>query len=120
MDTDFLERERIGQSQAAVFAMRDDPKNHYAATLAKLHGVAFTIAIVHDPDSEEVFERAGIDRAVNPRQVTAEKLVRFAHDPRTQQVAMLEGDRFEILDVNVRADSETRTSASATCPRPGP
>jgi trk system potassium uptake protein TrkA len=105
LDPDFIERERIGHSRAAVFAMRDDAKNHYAATLAKLHGVTFTIAIVHDAYSTEVFERAGIDVAVNPRVVTAEEIVRFAHDPRTLQVAMLEGDRFEILDVTVRGES---------------
>jgi trk/ktr system potassium uptake protein len=106
IDPEFLEREHIGWAQAAVFAMRDDPKNHYAATLAKLHGVAFTIAIVHDAVSVEVFERAGIDVAVNPRMITAEEIVRFAHDPRTQQVAMLAGDRYEILDITVRGESD--------------
>jgi trk system potassium uptake protein TrkA len=106
MDADFIERERIGHAQAGVFAMRDDAKNHYAATLLKLHGVPFTIAVVHDAHSIEVFERAGIDVAVNPREITAEEIVRFAHDPRTQQVAMLEGDRFEILDITVRAESK--------------
>jgi trk system potassium uptake protein TrkA len=116
LDPEFLERERIGQSRAAVFAMRDDAKNHYAATLAKLHGVGFTIAIVHDAVSIEVFERAGIDSAINPRQVTAEEIVRFAHDPRTRQVAMLEGDRFEILDITVRAESEYANQPFRTMP----
>jgi trk system potassium uptake protein TrkA len=106
MDADFISRERIDAAQVAVFAMRDDAKNHYAATLLKLHGVPFTIAVVHDAHSVEVFERAGIDRAVNPREITAEEIVRFAHDPRTQQVTMLEGDRFEILDITVRPESE--------------
>jgi trk system potassium uptake protein TrkA len=106
IEPDFLERERIGRSRAAIFAMRDDTKNHYASTLAKLHGVKFTIAVVHEQVSEEVFEHAGVDVVVNPRQVTAEELVRFAHDPRTQQVAMLEGDKYAVLDVRVRPDSE--------------
>ena len=106
LEPDFLERERIGQAEAAVFAMRDDAKNHYAAALAKMQGVPFAIAIVHDAHSVPVLEHAGIDVAVNPRLVTAEEIVRFAHDPRTQQVAMLEGDRFEILDITVRPDSE--------------
>jgi trk system potassium uptake protein TrkA len=105
LDPDFLERERIGEAAAAVFAMRDDAKNLYAATLAKLHGVGFTIGIVHESASSEVFERAGVDVAVNPRLLTAEEIVRFAHDPRTQQVAMLEGDRYEVLDVTVRPES---------------
>ena len=105
LDPEFIERERIGRAEAAVFAMREDTKNLYAATLAKLHGVAFTIAIVHEPISMEVFEHAGVDVAVNPRMLTAEEIVRFAHDPRTQQVAMLEGDRYEILDITCRAES---------------
>jgi trk system potassium uptake protein len=106
LDPDFLERERIADAQVAIFAMRDDLKNHYAATLAKVHGVRFAIGIVHEAASAEVFERAGIDVSINPRQVTAEEIVRFAHDPRTQQVAMLEGDRFEVLDITTRSGSE--------------
>jgi trk system potassium uptake protein TrkA len=105
-DPEFLEREHIGKSDAAVFAMRDDAKNYYAATLAKLHGVQFTIAIVHDTVSVEVFERAGVDVAINPRLLTAEEIVRFARDPRTQQVTMLDQDRFEVLDITVRPESK--------------
>jgi trk system potassium uptake protein TrkA len=105
LDPEFLDRERIGAARAAIFAMRDDAKNHYAATLAKLHGVKFTIAIVHEAISAEVFERSGIDVAINPRSITAEEIVRHAHDPRVQQLAMLEGDRYEILDITVRPDS---------------
>jgi len=106
MDADFLERERIGDAEAAVFAMRDDAKNHYAATLAKMYGVPLTIAVVHDAHSVEVFERAGVDVAINPRLITAEEMIRYAHDPRTEQVAMLEGDRYEVLDITVRPDSQ--------------
>ena len=105
-DPDFLERERIADAQVAIFAMREDVKNHFAAALAKVHGARFTVAIVHDASSVEVFERTGIDVTVNPRQVTAEEIVRFAHDPRTQQVSMLEGDRYEVLDITTRPGSE--------------
>ena len=105
-EPDFLERERIADAQAAVFTMRDDMKNHYAATLARVHGVDFTVAVVHEAVSQQVFEAAGIDVTVNPRQLTAEEIVRFAHDPRTQQVVMLEGDKFEVLDITTKRDSE--------------
>ena len=105
-DAEFIERERIGQARAAVFAMRDDAKNLYAAMLAKMHGVPFTIVIVHEAVSLSVLEEAGIDVAINPREVTAEEIVRFAHDPRVLQLAMLEGDRYEVLDITVRGDSE--------------
>ena len=104
-DPDFLERERIGQSQAGIFAMRDDAKNQYAASLAQVHGIPFTIAIAHEAVSVAAFDQAGIDVSVNPRGVTAEEIVRFAHDPRMQQVAMLEDNRYEVLDVTTRESS---------------
>ncbi|HEX2292709.1 MAG TPA: Trk system potassium transporter TrkA, partial [Gaiellaceae bacterium] len=105
LDPDFLERERIGAADAAVFSMHDDAKNLYGATLARLHGVPFTISIVNQTASADVFEAGGIDVSVNPRHVAAEEIVRFAHDPRTLQVAMFEGDRYEILDITVRPQS---------------
>ena len=104
-DPDFLERERIGHSQAGIFTMRDDARNQYAATVARVHGVPFTIAIAHEPVSVRAFDQAGVDVSINPRAVTAEEIVRFAHDPRTQQVAMLEGNRYEVLDVTTRETS---------------
>jgi trk system potassium uptake protein len=105
-DPGFLERVGIARVQAAIFAMRDDPKNLFAATLARVHGVPYTIALAHHPISASVYEQGGIDVTVDPRHVTAEEIVRFAHDPRTLQVSMLEGHRFEILDVTTRPESE--------------
>ena len=106
VDPDFLERERIGDADAAIFAMRDDAKNLYAASLAEVHGIQFTIGIAHEPISVVAFEQGGIDVSVNPRMVTAEEIIRFAHDPRTQQVALLEGNRYEVLDVTLKDTSE--------------
>jgi trk system potassium uptake protein TrkA len=105
-DPEFLDRERIGRATAAVFCLNDDARNLYGAILAKSHGVRLTFALVHDEVSVDVYERGGVDIAINPRQVTAEEMVRFAHDPRIRQIAMLEGDRFEILDLTVRRESE--------------
>ncbi len=106
IEPDFLERERIGQTNAAIFAMRDDAKNLYAAALAEVHGVSFTIGIAHEAASVAAFEHAGIDVSVNPRAVTAEEIIRFAHDPRTKQVALLEGNRYEVIDVTLRDNSD--------------
>lgn len=105
-DPEFFDRERIGRATAAVFALNDDPGNLFSAVLAKAHGVQLTIALAHDQTSLKVYERGGVDVAINPRQVIAEELVRFGHDPRLRQIAMLDDDRFEILDLTVRAESE--------------
>jgi trk system potassium uptake protein len=106
LDADFLRREGIGEAQAAVFTTREDERNYFAAALARVLGVGFTIAIVNDSAATAVFEAGGVNVTVNPRAVTAEEIVRFAHDPRTQQVAMFEGTRFEVLDIVTRPDSE--------------
>ncbi len=104
-DRGFLERQRIAGA-AAVFALNDDAKNLYGAVLTKLHGARLTITLVDNPVATEVYESGGVDVAINPREVTAEEMVRFAHDPRIQQIALLEGHRFEVIDISVRAESE--------------
>ena len=105
-DPEFLRRERISHVTAAVFALGDDARNHFGATLVKQLGVEFTVALVRDAVSGAVFERSGaVDVTINPRLLAAEEIVRFTYDPRTRQVAMLQGDRFEVLDVTVREGS---------------
>ena len=106
LDPDFLERERIADAQVAIFAMRDDLKNHFAARSPR--------STVRGSRSRSCTSRrrwrCSSTRASTspsiPRQITAEEIVRFAHDPRTQQVVMLEGDRFEVLDITMRSGSE--------------
>jgi trk system potassium uptake protein TrkA len=104
-DRAFVERQRMTRA-AAVFALNDDAKNLFAATLAKVHGVRLTITLMHDPSSADVYERGGVDVAVNPRELTAGQMVRFAHGKRIRQIAMLERHRLEVVDIDVRPDSE--------------
>ncbi len=118
-DPEFFARERIGSATAAVFALNDDPGNLFSAVLAKSHGVRLTIALAHDQSSLQVYEKGGVDVAINPRQVIAEELVRFGHDPRIRQIAMLDDDRFEILDLTVRADSELTDTRFDDLPKTG-
>ena len=65
----------------------------------------FTIAVLEQPGSADVFDAAGVDASIDPGAETAEVMVRFAHDPRTRQIAMLEDDRFQVLDITVRPES---------------
>ena len=106
LDPDFLDRERIGNARAAIFAMGDDAKNLFAATLAKVHGAA-----PHDGDRL----RPDLDRGVRAGRDRHRDQPAHGHGrgdgalrprPRIQQLAMLEGDRFEVLDITVRPDSK--------------
>jgi trk system potassium uptake protein TrkA len=105
LDDEFLQRERLGHTRLGVLALDDDAANLYKGVLLKRAGVAMTIAAVQDAHAIDILVAAGIDTAISPRSLVAEEIVRFAHDPRTQQVTMLEGDRFEILDVTCRSES---------------
>ncbi|MFI8088459.1 Trk system potassium transporter TrkA [Streptomyces sp. NPDC086080] len=105
LDPEFLRRERIGAAGAAVFAGRDDSRNLHGALLAKIQGVGLTLTVLDNPAAAEVFVAAGVDVAIDPGDETAEKMARFTFGERTRQVAMLEDDRFEVLDIAVRAGS---------------
>jgi trk system potassium uptake protein TrkA len=105
LEPEFLDRMRIDQSAAAVFCMHDDAKNLHAAILAKLHGVSLAIGVIDDPVSAAILERGGVDVTINLRDVAAEEMIRFAHDPRVRQIATV-GTDFEVLDITVRGDSE--------------
>jgi trk system potassium uptake protein TrkA len=103
-DRGFLQQERLDRSDAAIAATGDDARSLFALVAAAARGVRFTVGIVDDPVSTEVYEQAGVDVTVNPRRATAEELIRFAHDPRTRQVSMLDDDRFDVIDILVRPD----------------
>lgn len=119
LDSEFFSRELVGRATVAVLSMGDDPKNLYAAILARHHGVPLTIAVMRDPISEEVFERGGIDVAINPRMETAEKMTRYAHESRIHQIVMFDDDRFEVLDLTMRDDSPMAGRRAADPPEPG-
>lgn len=104
-DGDFLEREAIGRADAAICCTDDDGSDLLLALIARRIGVGTILAVVGNPDFIPVFHDAGVSLALNERQVTAEEIVRFTHDPRTKAFAMLENDRVEVLELDVRESS---------------
>lgn len=104
-DSAFLEREHVGRADAVVCCTDRDERDLLICLLAKSLGVPIAVAVVGDPDLVPIFERVGVDHALNQRLVVAEEIVRFTHDPRTRGFAMLENDRVEVLELEVRAES---------------
>jgi trk system potassium uptake protein TrkA len=110
-DIDFLVREHVDESDIVVAALEGDERNLLVSLLAKRLGVERTIGIVESGEYVDLFETVGIDVGVNPRLVTSEEITRFTREQRTENVAMLESDRAEVLEIEVDADSvlfETR------------
>ncbi|MFD1563866.1 Trk system potassium transporter TrkA [Haloarchaeobius amylolyticus] len=110
-DIDFLVREHVDESDLVVAALESDERNLLVSLLARRIGVERTIGVVEASEYVDLFETVGLDVGVNPRLVTAEEITRFTRARRTENVAMLESDRAEVLEIEVDSDSilfETR------------
>lgn len=110
-DQGFLEREHIHEADIVVAALDSDEKNLLTSLLAKRLGVPRTVAIVETVEYTDLFETVGVDVAVNPRDATAEEIIRFTYESDTENIAFIEHDRAEVLEIEI--DSE-----SVLCDRP--
>ncbi|MFP8957919.1 Trk system potassium transporter TrkA [Natrialbaceae archaeon A-CW3] len=104
-DTAFLEREHVDEADIVIAALGHDEKNLLVSLLAKRLGVDRTVAVIENLEYAELFETVGIDVAINPREETAEEIVRFTRARQTEKVAMLEHDRAEVIEIEVSSDS---------------
>ncbi len=100
-DTEFLTRENVDAADVLVTALRSDEKNLLVSVLAKRLGVDRVIAVVDSPDYVTVFEEIGIDIAINPRTVTAEEITRFTYENVAENIAVLENDQAEVLELEL-------------------
>ncbi|MFY4815990.1 Trk system potassium transporter TrkA [Halorubrum sp. Atlit-26R] len=100
-DTEFLSREHVDEADIVVTALRSDEKNLLISVLAKRLGVDRVIAVVDSPDYVTVFEEIGIDIAINPRTVTAEEITRFTYESVAENIAVLENDQAEVLELEL-------------------
>ncbi|SIR27632.1 trk system potassium uptake protein TrkA [Haladaptatus litoreus] len=104
-DAEFLAREHVDEADVVVAALENDEKNLLVSVLAKQLGAERSIAIVEDAEYVSLFEAVGIDVAINPREVTAEEITRFTREDRAENIALIENDRAEVLEIEIDADS---------------
>ncbi|QSG15241.1 TrkA, K+ transport system, NAD-binding component [Halapricum desulfuricans] len=104
-DQEFLLRERIDEVDVAIATLGSDERNLLSALLSKRLGAGRSIAVVEDGDYSDLFEAVGVDIAVNPREAIAEEITRFTREQHAENVAIIEDDRAEVLEVEVGADS---------------
>ena len=104
-DIEFLSREHVDEADIVIAALDGDEKNLLVSLLARRLGVDRTVAVIENLEYAELFETVGIDVAINPREETAEEIVRFTRADYTEKVAMLEHDRAEVIEFEVGEDS---------------
>jgi trk system potassium uptake protein TrkA len=104
-DLAFLEREHVGEADMLVAALDSDEKNLLVSLLAARLGVERTVAVIDTPTYVELFEAVGIDVGVSPREVVAEEITRFTREGGAENVALIESDKAEVLEIEISADS---------------
>lgn len=104
-DRQFLERENVGEADVVVAALENDEQNLLASLLAKRVGADRTVAVTEAGEYVELFETVGVDVAINPREETAEEITRFTREQRAENVAIIQGDRAEVLEIEIDSDS---------------
>ncbi len=105
-DTEFLAREHVDEADIVVASLESDEKNLLVSVLAKRMGVDRVVAVVESGDYVALFEEIGIDVAINPRGVTAEEILRYSYDTVAENLAVLENDQAEVLELELSDSSE--------------
>ncbi|PSP18510.1 Trk system potassium transporter TrkA [Halobacteriales archaeon QH_10_67_13] len=104
-DAEFLDRERIDEADVLVTTLGTDEQNLLTALLAKRLGCRQIIALVDNAEYVPLFEAIGVDVTVNPRQTTAEEILRFSFESAAENLTVLEGHQAEVLELELEADS---------------
>lgn len=104
-DVEFLLREKIGEAGTFIAATDSDEKNLLVCLLAKNIGVQRTVAIVEDGQYASLFEAVGIDVAVNPREVTAEEIIRFTQERQIENLSLIEDRQAEVIELEIDENS---------------
>ncbi len=104
-DVEFLVREHVDKADLVVVSLDSDERTLLVSLLVKQIGAKRTVAIVETGEYVPLFEAVGIDVAINPREVTAEEITRFTREQHTENVALIESDQAEVLEVEITDDS---------------
>ena len=104
-EREFLEREHIDDVDIVIAALDNDEKNLLVGLLAKRLGAERAVAVVDSGGYVDLFEEVGIDVAVNPREATAEEITRFTREYQAENVAIIESDRAEVLEIEITEES---------------
>ncbi len=101
-DIDLLIEERIGESNVFVATSGDDERNMVACQLARSLGVERTVAMVNKSSYRQIYDLLGIDLAISPRVLCANRILRFVRSTAIESVAVLGEGRAEVLDLQAR------------------
>ena len=118
-DLDLLKEERVGEADAFMGLTDIDEKNLMSCQLARSLNVPRTLALVNKPDYVTIYQQLGIDVAVSPRLLCANRILSFVRSGSVSAIAAIEEGKAEVLELELRPNSRLvgRTLAKAGLPR---
>lgn len=118
-DLSLLQEEGVADADAFLGLSDEDEKNLMSCQLARTLNVKRTVALVQKPDYVSIYQQLGIDVAVSPRLLCANRILSFVRGGSVSTIATIEDGKAEVLEVEIKAGSKLvgRTLAKAGFPR---
>jgi trk system potassium uptake protein TrkA len=98
-DLDLLMEERIGEANVFIATTADDERNMVACQLARSLGVERTVAMVNKASYRQIYDLLGVDRAISPRVLCANHILRFVRSRSVSSIAVIADGRAEVLEL---------------------
>ena len=109
--TDFtlLQEERIANASVFVATTNDDEVNLVACMLAKGHGAERTVALIQKGSYREVYDfLEGIDLAISPRMICAQRILRFVRAGSPRAISVIGQGLAEVLELQAGVKEPTK------------
>jgi len=100
-DLDLLMEERIGDANVFIATTNDDERNMVACQLARSLGVERTVAMVNKSSYRQIYDLLGVDRAIAPRLLCANHILRFVRSGSVSAIAVIADGKGEVLEFEV-------------------
>lgn len=105
-DLNFLQEEHVGDTGAFLGISDEDERNLMSCQLARSLGVKRTVALVQKPDYVSLYQHLGIDVAVSPRLLCANRILAFVRSRSISTIATIEEGQAEVLEIEVQPGSK--------------
>ncbi|MCC6672377.1 MAG: Trk system potassium transporter TrkA [Planctomycetes bacterium] len=118
-DLGLLREEHIGEADAFVGLSDRDEENLMSCQLARSLRVPRTIALVQKPDYVTIYQALGIDVAVSPRLLCANRILSFVRSGSMSTVTTIGEGQVEIFELELKAGCRLvgKTLAEAAFPK---
>ena len=105
-DMNFLMEEHVGEADAFLGISDEDERNLMSCQLARSMGTKRTVALVQKPDYVSLYQRLGIDVAVSPRLLCANRILAFVRSRAISTIATIEEGKAEVLEIELQPGSK--------------